>query len=238
MPISRHRATACVPMWTPPATGGHSIPPASAHSAIMVGGLDDQNSLASHFHRMWRSSFGHGVGGVAKPDVIAPAIWVAAPILPRTWVHNEAMFLWRLLALPDRELARFLDTGLAEARFKKETLRRPLPEVRGVIRGRIVERKYLGPHYQHVDGTSMAAPIVTSLVAQMVEANPRLTPAAIKDIITNTAAPVSSVPRADQDNGVLSAARSAGGALHATGRHARARPGPPRQRQRTATLVW
>jgi len=199
--------------------GGNNliIPPASAHSAITVGGLDDQNSPDPHFHRMWRSSFGHGVGGVAKPDVIAPAIWVAAPILPHTWVHNEAMFLWRLLELSDRELARFLTTDLAEARFKKETLRRPLHEVRGVIRRRIMERKYLSPHYQHVDGTSMAAPIVTSLAAQMVEANPRLTPAAIKDIITSTAAPLSYVPRAEQGHGVVNAARAVAGALRAMG---------------------
>ena len=197
--------------------GGNNliIPPASAHSAITVGGLDDQNSLDPHFHRMWRSSFGHGVGGVAKPDVIAPAIWVAAPILPHTWVHNEAMFLWRLLELPDRELVRFLDTDLAAARFKKETLRRPLPEVRGVIRQRIVERKYINAHYQHVDGTSMAAPIVTSLVAQMVEANPSLTPAGIKDIITNSAAPLRYVPRAEQGQGVINAAHAVAGALRA-----------------------
>jgi serine protease AprX len=152
---------------------------------------------------------------------------VAAPILPHTWVHNEAMLLWRLLELSDRELARFLDTDLAQARFKKETLRRPLPELRGVIRRRIMERKYISPHYQHVDGTSMAAPIVTSLVAQMVEANPRLTPAAIKDIITNTAAPLSYVPRAEQGHGVISAARAVAGALRAVGGALRGLPVSP-----------
>ena len=31
-------------------------------------------------------------------------------------------------------------------------------------------------HYKRVDGTSFAAPIVTSIVAQMLEANPGLTP--------------------------------------------------------------
>jgi len=219
--------------------GGHNliIPPASAHSAITVGGLDDQNSLDPRFHRMWRSSFGHGVGGVAKPDVIAPAIWVAAPILPHTWVHNEAMFLSRLLELPDRELARFLTTALAEARFKKDTLRRPLHEVRGVIRRRIVERKYLGPHYQHVDGTSMAAPIVTSLVAQMVEANPRLTPAAIKDIITTTAAPLSYVPRAEQGHGVVNAARAVAAALRAVGGPLRGLPVSPHISPAAASFI-
>jgi serine protease AprX len=213
------------------------IPPASAPSAITVGGLDDQNSLDPRFHRMWRSSYGSGVGGVAKPEVIAPAIWVAAPILPRTWVHNEAMFLWRLLRLSDRELAHFLTTGLAEARFKRETLRRPLPEVRGVIRRRIRECKYIDEHYQHVDGTSMAAPIVTSLVAQLLEANPRLTPAGIKDIITNTAEPLPYVPRAEQGHGAISAARAVAAALRAPGGPLTGLPVSPRITPRGVKLI-
>lgn len=213
------------------------IPPASARSAITVGGLDDQNSLDPRFHRMWRSSFGHGVGGVAKPEVIAPAIWVAAPILPHTWVHNEAMFLWRLLRLSDRELARFLKSELAEARFKKETLRRPLHEVRGVIRRRIMERKYIDPHYQHVDGTSMAAPIVSSLAAQMLEANPRLTPAGIKDIITSSADPLAFVPRAEQGHGAINAARAVALALRAPGGPLRGLPVSPRTAQQSVTFI-
>jgi serine protease AprX len=218
---------------------GHNqvIPPASARSAITVGGLDDQNSLDNRFHRMWRSSFGNGVGGVAKPEIIAPAIWVAAPILPHTWVHNEATFLWRLLRLSDRELARFLNTELAEARFKKETLRRPLHEVRGVIRRRIMECKYIDAHYQHVDGTSMAAPIVSSLAAQMLEANPRLTPAGIKDIITNSADPLPYVPRAEQGHGVINAVRAVALAQRAPGGSLRGLPVSPRATPQGITFI-
>jgi serine protease AprX len=218
---------------------GHNqlIPPASAPSAITVGGLDDQNSLDSRFHRMWRSSYGPGVGGVAKPEVIAPAIWVAAPILPHTWVHTEAMFLWRLLRLSDRELARFLNTELAEARFKKETVCRPLPEVRGVIRRRIMERKYIDTHHQHVDGTSMAAPIVTSLVAQLIEANSTLTPRAIKEIITSTAEPLPYVPRVEQGHGVINAARAVAAALRAPGGQLKGLPVSPRTTFQGVTFI-
>jgi serine protease AprX len=166
---------------------------------------------------MWRSSFGRGVGGVLKPDVIAPAIWVAAPMLPRTWVHNEAIFLWRLEHLSDHDLARYLATPEAEARFKKETLRRPVEEVRTVIRRRIADQKYIHPHYQHVDGTSMAAPVVTALIAQMLEANPRLTPAQVKDVLVNTAEPLPYVPCAEQGHGVVSAPRAVAAALRAAG---------------------
>jgi len=213
------------------------IPPASAHSALTVGGLDDQNSVDTRLHRMWRSSWGHGVGGVAKPDIIAPAIWVAAPILPHTWVHNEAIFLWRLLALSDGELARFMTTDLAEIRFKKDTLRRPLPEIRGIIKHRIMECKYVDPHYQHVDGTSMAAPIVSSLAAQMLEANPALTSAAIKDIITGSAAPLPFVPRAEQGHGVISAARAVAGALRGPGGPLRDLPVSPHITPHSVTFL-
>jgi serine protease AprX len=45
------------------------------------------------------------------------------------------------------------------------------------VRQRINDQKFIHPHYQHVDGTSFAAAIVSAAVAQMLEANPALTPA-------------------------------------------------------------
>jgi subtilisin family serine protease len=49
--------------------------------------------------------------------------------------------------------------------------------------------------YLAEDGTSFATPIVTSVIAHMLEVNPALTPAQVKDILKNTARPV---PGADQ----------------------------------------
>ena len=60
------------------------VPPASAPSAITVGGVDDRNSLQRRHRRMFWSNWGTGVNGVQKPDVLAPALWIAAPMLPRT----------------------------------------------------------------------------------------------------------------------------------------------------------
>jgi serine protease AprX len=100
-----------------------------------------------------------------------------------------------------------------------------------------MERKYISADYQHVDGTSMAAPIVTSLVAQMVEANPRLTPAAIKDIITSTATPLGCVPRPEQGHGVINAARAVAGALRAPGGPLRGLPASPHLTAHGVTLV-
>ena len=62
--------------------------------------------------------------------------------------------------------------------------------------------------YQHVDGTSFAAPIVTSLVAQMLEANPRLTPGAIKNILISTADRIAGAPAIRQGYGIVNARRA------------------------------
>ncbi len=70
---------------------GHPVlPPASSPSAISVGGLDDQNSLDRARRGMYRSSYGPTIDGLQKPEVIAPGIWVAAPILPHTPTADEA----------------------------------------------------------------------------------------------------------------------------------------------------
>jgi serine protease AprX len=74
----------------------HVIPPASAPSAITVGGLDDRNSWERAHHRLYHSNYGKGGHFKGKPDLIAPAIWLAAPMLPHTWVYNEGQYLWKL----------------------------------------------------------------------------------------------------------------------------------------------
>jgi len=43
--------------------------------------------------------------------------------------------------------------------------------------------KLVTPHYQHVEGTSFAAPIVTSAIACMLEANPTLPPLLVRDVL-------------------------------------------------------
>ena len=84
---------------------GHPVlPPASAPACIAVGGLDDQNSLDRARRGMYRSSYGPTIDGLQKPEVIAPGIWVAAPILPQTPTAEEAELYSELDALPDDEL--------------------------------------------------------------------------------------------------------------------------------------
>ncbi len=195
------------------------IPPASAPSAITVGGLDDQNTLTPGRRRMYWSSYGAGAHGVRKPEVLAPALWLAAPMLPKTATHNEALYLWKLEGLADAELAQQLEAPYAQKRFSKKTLSQPLPEIRTAIRERMIEQKFIHPHYQHVDGTSMAAPIVTAVVAQMLEANPALTPTQVKALLTATAEPLPDVPAERQGHGVVNGARAVAAALRLAATH-------------------
>jgi len=199
------------------------IPPTSAPSAITVGGLDDQNHLDPRYHRLYRSSYGRGIHGVRKPEVVAPARWLAAPMLPGTRTHNDALYFWRLYHAGDAELSKLLETPYAQTRFSKKTLSQPLPEIRRVIREHMNDHKFIHPHYQHVDGTSMSAPIVTGIAAQMIEANPALTPAQIKEILMATADPVEAAPAGRQGMGAVNGGRAVAAALRANGG-----PGPLR----------
>jgi serine protease AprX len=70
---------------------------------------------------------------------------------------------------------------------------------------RLQSEKIVATHYQHVDGTSFAAPITASLVAQMLEANPQLSPAMVKRILISSASRISNQPAIRQGYGVLNA---------------------------------
>lgn len=189
------------------------LSPASAPSAITVGGLNDHNSLDRSRWEMYHSNYGRGGYGAAKPEVIAPAQWIAAPMLPRTKVHNEAQFLWRIERATDAELAQILRTKEARRRISAETMSKPFHEIRRIVRQRMNDQKFIHPHYQHVDGTSFAAAIVSSVVAQMLEANPSLTPAQVKAILIETAEPLADAPLERQGAGVVHAGAAVAAAL-------------------------
>src|SRR5262249_7767676 len=88
---------------------GHPVlPPASSPAAISVGGLDDQNSLDRARRGMYRSSYGPTIDGLQKPELIAPGIWVAAPILPQTPTAAEAHLYSELDTAPDDNLAQII----------------------------------------------------------------------------------------------------------------------------------
>jgi serine protease AprX len=183
---------------------GHPVlPPASSPAAISVGGLDDQNSLDRARRGMYRSSYGPTIDGLQKPELIAPGIWVAAPILPHTPTAAEAHLYSTLNAASDDELAQIIasNEGVDKDLDLAQTL--PVPLLRQLITIKLHEGNVINQHYKFVDGTSFAAPIVSSIAACMLQANPRLTPQEVKRILIATAERVSGVEVERQGWGVV-----------------------------------
>jgi len=188
---------------------GHPVlPPASAPSCIAVGGLDDHNSLDRARRGMYRSSYGPTIDGLQKPEVIAPGIWVAAPILLDTPTADEAEFYSKLNAAPDGELRDMIASRPGLDKDLDESNSLPVHLLRQLITVKLREGNVINQHYKYVDGTSFAAPIVSSIVACMLEANPRLTPQHIKRILIDTAERVPGIEIDRQGWGVVSARRA------------------------------
>jgi len=183
---------------------GHPVlPPASAPSSIAVGGLDDQNSLDRARRGMYRSSYGPTIDGLQKPEVIAPGIWVAGPILPHTPTADEARLYAELDDAADEDLRDIIlaneavDKDIYAARDLSVSLLRQLITIK------LREGNVINQHYKFVDGTSFAAPIVSSIAACMLEANPKLTPQQVKRILMETAERVEGVEVDRQGWGVV-----------------------------------
>jgi len=189
-------------------TGHPVLPPASAPSSIAVGGLDDQNSTDRARRGMYRSSYGPTIDGLQKPEVIAPGIWVAAPILPHTPTAAEAELCAKLEAASDEELSALIEQHRGIDKDIDEAIELRIPMLRQLITIKLREGNVINQHYKYVDGTSFAAPIVSSIVACLLEANPRLTPQRIKGILIDTAERVPDVEVDRQGWGVVNARRA------------------------------
>lgn len=182
---------------------GYVLPPASAPAVISVGGLNDLGNPALGRILPYRSSFGPTVDGLQKPEVITLADFLAAPILPGTPTAREAELLTRLDAAPDSELSRILSENrgvfapLDALEGKQPYL------IRQVVAAGLHDGLVIDENYKRVDGTSFAAPIVTSVVAQMLEANPALGPGEVKRILLRTAQRVPGIEVERQGWGVV-----------------------------------
>jgi serine protease AprX len=167
---------------------GHPVlPPASAPSVLTVGGFDDKNRLAFSGYDIYHSSYGPTLDGLQKPEVIAPGIWVAAPILPGTPTAGQATLLARLASVSDAELAGQIEaTPGTDADLDTARGLEP-PLLRQLVLAKIRDHNVISGAYKHVDGTSFAAPIVSSLAALLLEADATLAPSELKRLVLSTA---------------------------------------------------
>ena len=172
----------------------NSIPPASAPSVITVGGYSDENNLDSENHALYHSNFGETADGLIKPEIIAPAMFIAAPILPETKDYKTAEILSEIANAPDYSFRQTFLDNWQTAELPEYILSTDVNTARSLVEDELTKRKIVATHYQHVDGTSFAAPITASVVAQMLEANPNLTPTTVKQILIATADRIPGAP--------------------------------------------
>lgn len=154
-------------------------PPASAPMALTIGGIDDKNLFDHDEIELWHSNYGETVTGALKPELVAPSIWVVAPMIPGTPTANEAVDLFQRRAAGDSD-----------------------------VNARMAAQKYVTPHYQHVDGTSFAAPLAASVIACALEANPGLPPIRVRALLRAASKRVADAPLDRQGAGVLDAGQA------------------------------
>lgn len=175
--------------------------PGSAPEAITLGGLDDRSTMGPSDDALYPFSHGSPHPGVQKPDLIAPAIWLPAPMLPGTLTAREAAPLFQMLSILEELSA---EHGFSERhQWSTPEERASIAALIQAVGARIQKQKYISPEYQHVEGTSFASPIAASVAAQMLEACPSLTPADIKQGLVETADPLPGVASTIQGAGVL-----------------------------------
>src|SRR5687768_4447275 len=109
------------------------FPPASAPSCIAVGGLDDNNSMNRAKRGMYRSSYGPTLDGLQKPEVIAPSIWVPAPILPNTPTAQQASLLKTLDQAEDADLYGIIEDNPGIEPDLEAALDRPAYMIRQIV---------------------------------------------------------------------------------------------------------
>jgi serine protease AprX len=170
--------------------------------------LNDQNSLDRTRHGLYRSSYGPTFDGLQKPEVIAPGIWVPAPILPHTPTAAEAELYAKLHRATDEELRPLIEGHKEVDQDFYDARNLPTYLIRQLVSVKLHEADVISEHYKFVDGTSFAAPIVSSTVACMLEANPNLTPQQVKRILIDTAERLPDVEIDRQGWGVIAPRRA------------------------------
>jgi serine protease AprX len=171
-------------------------PPASAPEAITVGGWDDGNTRDPADDTRFPGNYGGG-----KPDLLAPAIWLPAPMLPGTLESREAAAMFHLVSVLEEALERSELSGPGSALSDRD--RASVEATLAAATARVRHQKFISPDYQHVEGTSFAAPITASVAAQMLEVDPTLTPALIREGLLSTAKPVEGLRPEVQGAGLL-----------------------------------
>ena len=111
----------------------------------------------------------------------------------RTWPRRPTRELRGIASKPRPGVDRDLD---AAKELQPHLLRQ-------LVNAKLRDNNVISEAYKHVDGTSFASPIVASLAARLLEANPALLPGQVKLILMRTARRLPHVPMERQGWGVV-----------------------------------
>ncbi len=188
--------------------GGLPRAPANAPSVLTVGGCVSREACSPEEVELYRSNSGVILDLVVKPEVIAPAAWVAAPLLPGSPQAVRVDYLCRLASATGPDFEHWLRAAPPEANLPANLPDLSRQTLRSLVEAGLRQEKAVAAHYQHVDGTSFAAPIVASVAAQMLEVEPSLSPAALRQILMSTADRVHKADLLAQGCGVVNPRRA------------------------------
>lgn len=178
-------------------------PPANSPHVIAVGGVDDRNQLGEA-QQLYHSTYGETVDKLMKPELLAHSIWIAAPILPETKEQLESALLHELLKKEEADLLKNFSGYKEKIQLDDRVFESDdVTFIRESVINRIQACKYISPHYMHVDGTSFAAPVVCSVIAQMLQASPQLSPPVIREVLYSTAKRIPDLPAERQGFGII-----------------------------------
>lgn len=192
--------------------------PGDSPYAITVGAVDDRNTPDPNDDKVTDfSSRGPAKNGESKPDIVAPGEAIIAANVPgtehemtahRMKLMNES-FKW-LLTLSDDELKKVPQTTLAVMGLRGPAIikiQNKIEDARKDIEHMLARTERVpitqGGAYIGMPGTSMASPIVAGVVAELLEANPNLTPRQIKKILKESAQPLSHCGAKAQGSGMI-----------------------------------
>ena len=191
--------------------------PAGNPDVISVGALDVNGTLedTSDDKVADFSSRGRALNGEIKPDVVAPGVHIMSANAPGCQLEQSKRAM--LASLGSLNTVRVLaQKQIANGRLPADALGLPEPELRARLKDSIqasaaTEGKH--PLYLAHDGSSMAAPFVAGVIANMIEANPELSPGQIKKILQETARPLPLSPEDAQGHGAVQAQRAVAEAM-------------------------
>lgn len=173
-------------------------------SVLTVGGYLDHHQPDDEGIDLYAHRDGMDAVERVKPELISPAAYVAAPMLAGTPRERRSDAVFRLARADERSLPRLVENMRSQAELPSWLAGLSVDEIRSVLVQISEQEKFVSPHYQHIDGASFGAPIVASVVAQMLQANAGLAPTTVRQILLSTAQRISRAPGLRQGYGMVS----------------------------------